>query len=69
MHYVNKKNIIATLLVIFLSTSIISLPSTHAQTSGQMKSYAFLAVEPNPVGVGQTTYVAMWIDVPLPGAS
>lgn len=48
--------------------SLMSSPSS-AQTSGQIKSYAFLAVEPDPVGVGQTTYIAMWIDTPLPGAS
>jgi hypothetical protein len=34
-----------------------------------MASYAYLIVEPNPVGVGQTTYIAMMIDVPLPSAS
>ena len=57
------------MLALFLSMSIVSVPTIHAQTAGQMKSYAFLAVEPNPVGVGQTTYIAMWIDVPLPGSS
>ena len=60
--------ITAIILGLFITTSLISAP-IRAQTSGQMKSYAFIAVEPNPVGVGQTTYVAMWIDVPLPGAS
>ena len=34
-----------------------------------MASYAYLIVEPNPVGVGQTTYIAMLVDVPLPSAS
>ena len=42
---------------------------TNAQTSGQMASYAYLIVEPNPVGVGQTTYIAMMVDVPLPSSS
>ena len=65
----NKKNVIfATFLTIFITLTLVSLP-TRAQTSGQMQSFAFLAVEPNPVGVGQTTYIAMWVDVPLPGAS
>jgi outer membrane protein assembly factor BamB len=59
--------IIATILIVSVAISII--PQANAQTSKQMKSYAFLAVEPNPVGVGQTTYIAMWVDVPLPGAS
>ena len=34
-----------------------------------MASFAYLIVEPNPVGVGQTTYIAMMIDVPLPSSS
>jgi hypothetical protein len=67
-----KLNTKTTAIIIFLSLtiamSLMSSPSS-AQTSGQIKSYAFLAVEPDPVGVGQTTYIAMWIDVPLPGAS
>jgi len=60
--------LIATFLILSIAIPCIVHP-VAAQTSKQMKSYAFLAVEPNPVGVGQTTYIAMWIDVPLPGAS
>ena len=41
----------------------------NAQSSGEMASYAYLSIEPNPVGVGQTTYVAMWVDFPMPGAT
>src|SRR5665648_71423 len=69
MKFANKKTIIlATILTIIIAMPIISLP-TSAQTSGQMTSYAYLIVEPNPVGVGQTTYIAMIVDVPLPSAS
>jgi hypothetical protein len=68
----NNKNkaaiIITTILILSMAIPIVIHPLA-AQTSGQMKSYAFIAVEPNPVGVGQTTYIAMWVDVPLPGAS
>jgi outer membrane protein assembly factor BamB len=60
---------IAAILTILIAIPIVSLPLTDAQTSGQMASYAYLIVEPNPVGVGQTTYIAMMIDVPLPSAT
>ncbi len=64
----------SAILVVFLmlstiATMFILAPSAIAQTSGQMTSFSYLIVEPNPVGVGQTTYIAMIVDVPLPGAS
>jgi hypothetical protein len=43
--------------------------SAFAQSSGEIASYAFILVAPNPVGVGQTTYVSMWVDRPLPDSS
>jgi outer membrane protein assembly factor BamB len=60
--------LIATLLLVSIVATLVTLPA-EAQTSGEMASYAYLTVEPNPVGVGQTTYVAMWIDFPMPGAT
>ncbi len=69
MQFKTKTTIlIATFLILTMAIPAIIHPA-NAQTSSQMKSYAFMAVEPNPVGVGQTTYIAMWVDVPLPGAS
>ena len=61
--------LIALLLLSTIATTLVSAPIASAQTSGQMASYAYLIVEPNPVGVGQSTYVAMIVDVPLPSAS
>jgi hypothetical protein len=70
MQFKTKTTIlIATFLILTMALPAVVIHPANAQTSGQMKSYAFIAVEPNPVGVGQTTYIAMWIDVPLPGAS
>ena len=64
------RNILALALTALLVFSIAAtLLPTNAQTSGQMTSYAYLIVEPNPVGVGQTTYIAMLLDVPLPSSS
>ncbi|HEX7482310.1 MAG TPA: PQQ-binding-like beta-propeller repeat protein, partial [Candidatus Bathyarchaeia archaeon] len=34
-----------------------------------IKSYAYLVAAPNPVGVGQTVAIVMWIDSPLVGAT
>ena len=46
------------------------LPSTEARQPGwTWVSYAYLTASPNPVGVGQTVAVVMWIDGPLPGAT
>ena len=61
--------LIATFLLLTIATTLVTVSPTNAQTSGQMASFAYLIVEPNPVGVGQTTYIAMMIDVPLPSAS
>ncbi len=70
MNYTNKKHvIIAAILAICIAFPVVSLPLTDAQSSGEMASYAYLIVEPNPVGVGQTTYIAMMIDVPMPSAT
>ena len=70
MNYKNKKSIIlALILTILIAIPIVSLPNATAQTSGEMASFAYLIVEPNPVGVGQTTYIAMIVDVPLPSAT
>ena len=65
------RNILALALTALLVFSIAAtfLPTISAQTSGQVSSYAYLIIEPNPVGVGQTTYIAMIVDVPLPSAA
>jgi hypothetical protein len=61
--------LIAFLLISSMAITLVSAPLAKAQTSGQMQSFAYLIVEPNPVGVGQATYIAMMVDVPLPSSS
>jgi hypothetical protein len=61
--------LIVSLLLVSIATTIASLQTTTAAESGEITSYAFISVEPNPVGVGQTTYAAMWVDYPLPSAT
>jgi hypothetical protein len=60
--------LMVTILMLSTAIAMLSLPA-NAQTSGEMASYAYISVEPNPVGVGQTTYIAMWVDFPMPSAS
>jgi hypothetical protein len=61
---------IAILLIISMSASIMLIPNTNAHSPPwTIISYAYIAVAPNPVGVGQTIEVAMWIDAPMIGAA
>lgn len=59
--------IIATILIV--SITISATPLINAQTSGEFATYAYISVAPDPIGVGQTTYISIWVDVPLPSAS
>jgi outer membrane protein assembly factor BamB len=68
----NRKVAIATVivLIIAMSASMTLLPNANAHTPiWTFASYAYLTVQPDPVGVGQTVAVVMWIDGPLPGAT
>jgi hypothetical protein len=68
----NRKTTIFTaiFLIIAMTTSMAFLPNSEAHTPiWTFESYAYLVVSPNPVGVGQTLAVVMWIDGPLPGAN
>ncbi|MGD6807395.1 MAG: PQQ-binding-like beta-propeller repeat protein [Candidatus Bathyarchaeia archaeon] len=68
----NKKAatiLIASILLVSIVSTFASLQTSNAATSGEMESYAYVSVEPHLVGVGQTTYVAMWVDFPMPGAT
>jgi hypothetical protein len=58
----SKTRIIATLvLIVFLSASALSSSIGTAQAADYQKTYAFLAVTPNPAGVGQSVYVIMFL--------
>ena len=56
------------LLTSMIATAMIASP-VDAQSSGEMTSFAYLTVSPNPIGVDQTVYVSMWIDIPVFTAS
>ncbi|MCL5876968.1 MAG: PQQ-binding-like beta-propeller repeat protein [Candidatus Bathyarchaeota archaeon] len=45
----------------------LSTASAHTP-AWEIVSYAYVTAAPNPVGVGQTVYVYMWVDIPIAGA-
>ncbi len=60
---------IAILLTISMSASIMLIPSASAHSPPwQIPTYAYIVAEPNPIGVGQTIQVYMWLD-PVYGAA
>ena len=63
------KYLITLFLILAFCISIFALPNTNAHTPAwTIPSYAKMAVAPNPVGVGQSAHISMWVDSPLPDA-
>jgi hypothetical protein len=61
--------VIATFLAFSMTASTILLPNITAHTPiWQIPTYAYIVAEPNPVGVGQSINVYMWLD-PLYGSA
>jgi hypothetical protein len=61
---------IALFLISIFAVSIVATPSANAHTPPwTIKSYAYIVPAPNPVGVGQTVAIVLWIDTPLPSAN
>jgi outer membrane protein assembly factor BamB len=58
---------IAIFFMLSISTSTMLLPNVTAQST-VIKSYAYVAVDPNPVGVGDAVTIDMWLSRVLPGA-
>jgi len=59
-----KKTLFAIALILLLSISafVASLPAAAAHTPPmEIPTYAYLVVSPNPIGVGQTMFVVMWL--------
>ena len=60
---------ITILFVLSMTASITIIPSASAHSPPWIEhSFAYVGVEPNPAGVGQTVDVCMWVDNPFPGA-
>ena len=53
---------IATLLILSMSASMMLIPSTRATTTLTVPDFAYISVSTNPVGVGQSLEVIMWMN-------
>jgi outer membrane protein assembly factor BamB len=62
---------IAILLVISMAASMMLLPNSNAHTPvWNMATFAYIVVAPNPIGVGQTATIYMWLgNVPYPNSA
>src|SRR5512136_3004006 len=61
---------ITMVLISAIALTLTALPSASAHTpKWNIISYAYLVPAPNPVGVGQTVAIVMWIDDPMPSAT
>lgn len=66
----SKTSAIAIILMLTFSFMIVSLPVTNAHDPPwSIPTYAFLSVQPNPIGVNQTAFVVLWLDRVMPGAA
>ncbi len=72
IHGKQTLSVIALTLILLLTFSGImaTMPTSNAQTAASpLPTNAFLAVSPNPVGVGQQATLEMWLGQPNPTAS
>lgn len=59
-----KTAFFAMLLVLSLTIPLLVIPQNASALS--IDTYALLSVGPNPIGVGQTLFIVMWLDKPPP---
>jgi hypothetical protein len=64
-----KASAIALFLMLTVAVTLVALPTANAHTPPwTVPTYAYIAVSPSPVGVGQSAFVAMWLDKVPPSA-
>lgn len=68
LHRKKTVTLIALFLMLTMAIPLIALPKVDAQSTRKMASYAYLIAIPNPIGVGQSTFISMWVDAALPDA-
>jgi hypothetical protein len=62
-------NAIAIFLMLLIVASMMLIPSVSAHTPAwQIPTYAYIQPLPNPVGVGQSVNIIMWLDKVINGA-
>jgi outer membrane protein assembly factor BamB len=63
----SKKSLFAlTLMIILTVPMMMQISQTHASTEQYFASFLNVSLAPNPVGVGQTVYVSLFMDKPAP---
>src|SRR5512135_2602028 len=61
---------IAAILMLSMTASMILTPKAYAHSPPwTLQTWAYIAVAPNPVGVGQKVFINMWVDKPMPEAT
>ena len=64
-----KTTLIALILCLTFAASLVALPIASAHTPPQtFPTFSYIALTPNPVGVGQSIYVVMWVSPNPPTA-
>jgi len=68
INFKNKTSVAITILMtLTIAVTLVALPSANAHDPPwTIASYAYIVPAPNPVGIGQTAAIIMWIDTPLP---
>lgn len=62
--------LIALILMMSFAVSLVAIPAANAHTpTWIITDRAYIAVEPNPIGVGQTLYITLWTAQPMPNAA
>jgi outer membrane protein assembly factor BamB len=64
-----NKTVTTIALILLLIFSIQTLSISCANAAVPTKTYGFIAANPNPIGVGQTLQVSMWLADPPPTAA
>ncbi len=67
----SKKQVLSStslILLLTLSVLMVGMQSLTVDAQSTLPTYAFIAAEPNPIGVGQTALVRFWTADPLPSA-
>ena len=60
----------ALILVLTFAATLVALPTATAHDPPlEIPTYAYISVAPNPVGVGQTAYINIWLDKVPPTAT
>jgi outer membrane protein assembly factor BamB len=65
-----KAILVALFLTLTIAITLVASPAANAHDPiWKISSFAYIAAQPDPVGVGQPVYVYMWVDTPLPNSA